>query len=95
MSINEEVKNTSKEFLSRIMSEDIFQELVTDENLNKILETEDVKKIFEDYVETNKMPTKETCKSFLSGVELGINIGFRYGMLSLTEMIAQGANDIF
>ena len=94
MSINDEDKNTSKEFLGKVIPEDIFQDLVTDETLNKILETEDIKKIFEDHAEANKMPSKEARKSFLSAVELGINIGVRYGMLSMAEMIVRDANDI-
>ncbi len=95
MNINEEVKNTSKDFLSKIMPEDIFQDFVTDETLDTILETEDIKKLFEDYAESNEMSSKEACKFFLPGVELGINIGYRYGLVALGKMIAIKANDMF
>lgn len=94
MNINEEVKNAVKEFLSKIMPEDTFQDLVTDESLDKILETEETKKIFEDYAAPNKISNKETYKFFLPAIELGLNIGYRYGVLSFYEMIAVEANDI-
>ena len=87
---NDMIKNQIKDFVSNAIGDDILEKTVKETDIDDILKTPDISaQLVEFYKDQNRNDD-----SFMQGLCVGLDFGFRFGLVYLSKCLTNNMDDI-